>query len=103
MEMRDAVEFYLNNNFRPIPLFGPSHGCQCGHDCRKMGGQFQQCIGKVPIDPEWANKELFTPDEFPEGCNVALAMGKQQNGKWLVGIDIDGDINIEDFYIFLLH
>ena len=80
------TNLYLDNNFRPIPVFGPQMGCRCTRRQDSTGCQ-QQCLGKVPVDPNWADKDLFSPWDFEEGFNVALAMGRQQNGKWLLGID----------------
>jgi hypothetical protein len=45
----------------------------------------------------WPDKDIFTPHDFPDGCNVALIMGKQLDGRWFVGLDIDGELNIEEF------
>jgi len=90
--IREAARFYLDNNFRPIPVYGPQMGCKC----QNPEGCSDQCLGKVPIDRDWMDKDLYSPWDFPDGCNLALAMGKQQNGKWLLGVDFDGDINVSD-------
>jgi hypothetical protein len=44
------------------------------------------------------DRPLFQPHEFPPGCNVALAMGRQPNGDWLLGIDIDGTVDVQRYF-----
>lgn len=92
-DIKEAVNLYLSYGFRPMPLFGIDQ--QCKHkpikpelDCKG------QCWGKVPMVEHWPNVDNF---EFPEGCNIALIMGKQRNNKWLVGFDIDGVLDLSEF------
>jgi hypothetical protein len=94
--MHDAVEFYKANGFRVMPLFGVEDKCK--HvpvkpelDCKG------QCWGKVPMERHWPEKEVFEKDDFPTGCNLALIMGEQLDGRWFVGLDIDGEFNLEEF------
>src|ERR1700722_15676131 len=94
--MHETVEFYQNNGFRVMPLFGI--GDKCKHvpikpelDCRG------QCWGKVPMERHWPDKELFRKEDFLPGCNLALIMGEQLDGRWFVGLDIDGEFDIEEF------
>jgi hypothetical protein len=50
-----------------------------------------QCLGKAPRDPDWKDRSLpFTANDFAPDDNVALAMGLQPDGRWLVAIDYDG-------------
>ncbi len=77
------VSLYLKLGWRPIPIFHPDAGCQC-----KAGCADSQCHGKVPIDANWAEK-IYTIKDFYRKCNVGLAMGRQQNCKWLFAVDND--------------
>lgn len=87
---KEWVQFYLDNNLRPIPVYGIKEGCTCEESYKEkcMG----QCVGKRPKFKNWADKDLFCVNDFNHEDNVALAMGKQPDGKWLLGIDIDGEI-----------
>jgi hypothetical protein len=99
-EMKRSVEFYLANGYRVMPLYGVQEGCkhpvvmvdEIKKDC--MG----QCWGKVPIFEHWPDSD-FTVDDFKPGDNIALIMGKQHDGRWLVGLDIDGDLNLDEWMI----
>ena len=93
--MKKAVEFYTQNGYRVMPLHGPAAKCQHKPikpelDCHG------QCWGKVPMIEHWPEKD-FTPDDFPEGCNMAMIMGKQHDNRWLVGLDIDGELDLSPF------
>jgi hypothetical protein len=45
----------------------------------------------VPKDDEWANRPFpYSVADFDPDDNVALAMGRQWDGRWLVAIDYDG-------------
>lgn len=94
--IKQSVEFYISQGFRPMPLFGPQQGCKHRPikpelDCRG------QCWGKVPSIEHWPEKDIFTPDDFHEGSNLALIMGKQLDGRWFVGLDIDGNLDLTEF------
>lgn len=96
--IKEAVEFYIKNGFRVMPIFGIHEKCQHRPikpelDCKG------QCWGKVPMQEHWPDKEIFTPDDFNEGCNLAIIMGKQLDGRWFLGIDIDGIFDISEFLI----
>jgi hypothetical protein len=46
--------------------------------------------GKHPKEPKWADRVTgYRTEEFIPGDNIALAMGKQPDGRWLVGLDYD--------------
>lgn len=88
MNVRDAVKAYLAQGLRPIPVYPPSAGCRCE---RAHPDNPTQCLGKVPRDRSWADRLApFAPEDFAPDDNVALAMGRQPDGRWLVGIDYDG-------------
>lgn len=87
-KLLEMVNSYFDKGFRPIPVYHPLEGCQCLYK-EKEDNCGDQCLGKVPKDRGWADK-LYSPDDFKEKCNVALGMGKQPNGEWLIAIDIDG-------------
>lgn len=86
-----TVADYIARGLRPIPVHPPSAGCRCERAHPKNP---EQCHGKVPIDRHWADRGPFAAHEFPAGCNVALAMGRQPSGEWLLGIDVDGEFDL---------
>jgi len=92
MTIKEAAQFYIDKGMRPMPIYGIESKCQHkpikpGFDCKG------QCWGKVPIHEHWPDK-IFTPDDFDDDCNLALIMGKQTDGRWLLGIDIDGEYDL---------
>lgn len=94
--MHKAVEFYVENGFRPMPLHGIEDRCQHRPikpelDCKG------QCWGKVPKQEHWPDKDFFTTDHFPSGCNLALIMGEQLDGRWFAGLDLDGYLDLDKF------
>ena len=94
-EMKKAIEFYHQEGFRVMPLYGVHEKCKHTPvdptlDCRG------QCWGKVPMFEHWPDRD-FIHEDFKEGCNIALILGKQLDGRWFMGIDIDGDIDINSF------
>jgi hypothetical protein len=82
---------YIARGLRPIPVWGPHEGCKCE---RKHPKNPQQCLGKVPREARWADRPPFAEHEFSPSDNVALAMGRQPSGDWLLGIDIDGEFDL---------
>jgi len=86
--LKSWVTTYFDKGYRPIRLYHPEDGCQCLYKNKEESCE-NQCLGKVPYYDNWPDRE-FTINDFEERCNVALAMGKQPNGKWLLAIDIDG-------------
>jgi hypothetical protein len=91
--IHEAVRFYHSNNMRCMPIYGPQHGCK--HPLGLCG--YEKCFGKIPKDSEWANKD-FKESDFEEGDNLALIMGKQRDGRWLVGLDIDGELDLSQYW-----
>lgn len=83
----EAVARYIERGLRPIPVWAPTYGCKCGRNPAACKGQ---CPGKVPKDPNWKDRGPFALSEFAETDSVALAMGPQPNGLWLVAVDVDG-------------
>jgi hypothetical protein len=78
---RESAELYLSRGLRPIPLWGVKR-CPAGTD--------EKDKGKVPRVATWADRHTtFKPHEFLSDDNIALALGMQPNGKWLVGLDFD--------------
>lgn len=82
---------YIALGLRPIPVHAPETGCHCD---RAHVKDPQQCHGKVPSHDNWADRPPFQAHEFPACCNVALAMGRQPDGRWLLGIDVDGEVDL---------
>lgn len=94
MSTRHAASVYIDQGFRPIPVWNPSAGCRC----EKHGAlEPTQCYGKVPKDPNWKDRHPFAAREFADDDNVALAMGPQADGRWLVALDADGEFGFERF------
>ena len=96
--IHEAVAFYQSNGFRPMPLYGIEDKCQHRPikpelDCKG------QCWGKVPKIEHWPDHDNFTIKDFPEGCNLALIMGEQLDGRWFVGLDVDGQLDLNEFLI----
>jgi hypothetical protein len=85
--IRDHVQRYLDQGLRPIPVHSPLTGCHCE---RAHTNNPEQCHGKVPRVHDWADRAPFRPEDFEEGDNIALAMGRQPDGRWLLAIDVDG-------------
>lgn len=89
--MNTHAQRYIDAGLRPIPVWPPSAGCRCE---RAHPLNPEQCYGKVPRDRSWADRGPFTVAEFEPTDNVALAMGEQPDGRWLVAIDVDGDARL---------
>lgn len=94
--MHEAVKFYTENGFRTMPLFDVELGCKHRPKVENLECQ-GQCYGKVPIEENWPDRDIFTVDDFPSGCNLALIMGEQLDGRWFVGFDIDGTLDLQEF------
>ena len=93
--IQEAAKFYIENGFRPMPLYGVHEKCKHRPykpelDCKG------QCWGKVPAEEHWPDKD-FTESDFNENYNLALIMGKQLDGRWFLGLDIDGKFDISEF------
>ena len=91
MSIQADVARYISHGFRPIPMWGvtPEGACRCGgllptgKPCR---------AGKhapEPIESEW-KETRYTPSDFQDGMNLALALGPWKPGRWLVCLDFDG-------------
>lgn len=88
-----AVQRYISEGFRPMPLWGVdgSGRCLCGGVDRRTG---KPCnAGKhspEPIESDWKDR-AYAPSDFTEGQNVAIALGPQlRSPDWLVCLDLDG-------------
>lgn len=80
---------YLKAGLRPVPLYGVRDGrCLCCQwDCKpRDAGKHEP----PETDGLWKDGHRFGPESFPDEFNVALAMGPQSNGIWLVALDADG-------------
>lgn len=94
--MHEAVDFYIKNGFRPMPQHGVDEGCN--HRSTVLDDDCEgQCYGKVPMQRSWADKDEFTKEDFPKGCNLGLIMGKQRDGRWFVGFDVDGELDLSKY------
>jgi hypothetical protein len=96
--IKEAAQFYIEQGFRPMPTFGVQEGCRHRPvkpelDCKG------QCWGKVPKIEHWPDHDIFGPEHFDEATNLALIMGKQLDGRWFLGIDVDGDIDLNEFLL----
>lgn len=92
----DAAARYIARGLRPVPVWGVAGGqCQCGNPASADHGKMGQGVGKHPVDRETWKNRLYTASDFSPGNNLALAMGKQRDGRWLVALDVDGDVPLE--------
>lgn len=85
-----AVRDYLRRGLRPIPVHGiVAGGCECGSpDCKERDAGKHE---PEATDGAWKDGDVsFGPDDFEASNNVALAMGPQPDGRWLVCLDADG-------------
>lgn len=85
------VARYISYGFRPIPMWGvDSEGaCRCGGFLPNGSPCRPGKHSPEPIETEWKERR-YTPADFTEGQNVALALGPWKPGKWLVCLDYDG-------------
>ena len=90
--VKEAFAFYNRQGFRCMPVVSIDDSCI--HDKEKCK---DQCLGKVPATDHWPDVD-FSQQDFNDNHNLALIMGKQLDGRWLVGFDIDGILPIEDFF-----
>lgn len=90
-DIQADVARYISYGFRPVPMWGvtPEGACRCGgtlptgKPCR--AGKHSP----EPIEQEW-KETRYSPEDFTEGQNVALALGPWKPGLWLVCLDYDG-------------
>lgn len=90
----EAAEFYIEHGFRPIPVYEINEGCKHYLETKRGMKCTGRCHGKVPKIADWCDRKI-SPDDFEDGDNLGLVMGKQSNGRWFVAIDIDGDFDID--------
>lgn len=91
MSIQQAARQYIEQGFRPVPMWGvqPDGRCCCGgvlpngRECR--AGKHSP----EPIETEWKERR-YRPEDFTEGQNLALALGPWRPGLWLVCLDFDG-------------
>lgn len=92
MSIWQAVERYISEGFRPIPMWGVDDQgrCRCGG---KLPGGRECRPGKHspdPVERDWKDR-AYAPSDFIEGQNVALALGPcLMRQEWLVCLDLDG-------------
>ena len=97
MTLHSDVARYIAMGLRPVPLYGVAMGwCMCGdRDCKDRDW------GKHTwdhVEEQYKDGKRYTPRDFLEGNNVALAMGPWDGGDdWLVCLDVD-DVGGE-FYL----
>lgn len=100
--LKSAVQSYLDRGFLPLPVYGlyPDLSCRCGSaDCdRKNAGKHL----KEEHTKQWQDNVPFSPEQFQEFDNVSLDQGKQPSGRWLVTLDIDGELDIDSIFGFKL-
>ena len=95
--IKEAAKFYIDQGFRPMPIYGVNEGCQ--HRKTKDSKDCEgQCFGKVPSEANWPDVPFFSPEQFKETGNLALIMGSQLDGRWFVGFDIDGKLDLTEFF-----
>lgn len=95
--VRDAAAQYIKRGFRPVPLYGLIKGtCSCGGPCKERDwGKHEP----PTTDGQWKDGRTFTPDEFSDAQNIALAMGPWTGDTaWLVALDLDGTDDVGNFF-----
>lgn len=84
----DAAAWYIAHGFRVVPLFGvDGQGCRCRNPLCLPRDAGKHC--HAAVEDRWKNGRPFTPADFRDGDNVALAMGDQGRRDWLVALDCD--------------
>ena len=85
-----AARRYAEQGFRPVPLYGvaPDGRCLCGStECKpRDAGKHEP----PETDGLWKDGVGSPLSVFHDGMNIALAMGPQPSGVWLVALDADG-------------
>ncbi len=93
----EAVDAYLARDFRVVPLYGidpATSECMCGaYGCRRPGKH-----EPTEIEDQYRDGRRFGPTDFKPGDNIAIAMGPWRPGQWLLGVDLDGTCNVQDFF-----
>lgn len=92
MTVRDHVQRYIADGFRPIPMWGvdPSGRCLCGGRLRDGRECRPGKHSPDPVERDWKDR-AYAPSDFAEGQNVALALGPHlMRPDWLVCLDLDG-------------
>ena len=92
-DVKEMFAIYTSNGMRSMPIYGIKDGCK--HTRITCAGH---CFGKVPTTEHWPEKPRFKQDDFHDDCNIALIMGKQFDGRWFVGIDIDGGLDLKSHF-----
>lgn len=93
----EAIAAYLARDFRVVPLYGidpHTNECRCGaYGCRRPGKH-----EPTEIEDQYRDGRLFGPEDFTPESNIAIAMGPWREGRWLLGVDLDGTDNVQDFF-----
>lgn len=91
MSIQQAARQYIEQGFRPVPMWGMGPDGRCG--CGGLLPNGRECRpGKhspEPIETDW-KETRYRPEDFTEGQNMALALGPWKPGRWLVCFDFDG-------------
>lgn len=90
MTIREAVREYLRLGWRPMPINGMRNGrCSCGDAACKERDWGKHAVTKGDEDTA-KEGHVFVESNFDGDVNVALMMGMQRLGPWLVALDADG-------------
>lgn len=96
---REAAIGYMQRGFRVVPLIGLdpiAGGCLCGvPTCKERDWGKHE---RPETDGAWKNGREFTPADFGDLDNIAIAMGPWKEGRWLVALDLDGTENVAEFF-----
>lgn len=91
LTISDAVQFYLDQGMRPIPMWGVTRDgrCLCGGRL-KDGKPCNPGKHAVTDSEPWKDGRMYMPLDFHTDGNIAIALGPWNRPGWLVCLDFDG-------------
>ncbi len=101
--IQSDVARYISYGFHPHPMWGvtPDGACHCGGTLPNGSECRPGKHAPEPIETDWKERR-YSPEDFTEGQNVALALGPWKPGLWLVCLDFDGVPSLSDVPFFRL-
>jgi len=100
--VHEAAVFYFTRGFRLVPLFGVDEdgSGRCSEpNCKSRDAGKHEPPASKDL---WKDGRVFTPDDFTDQHNIALAMGPVAgawaHGDWLVALDVDNHTDANAFF-----